>query len=262
MSDPKADRLEYQIAEALDTEPALLPLLPDLLADLQELGTSSAEIVECLRRAGLARGSRVLDLGCGKGAVALALAAEMGLRVDGIDGFEPFLASAREAAAEAGLGTLCDFQPGDLLDFLGQDRDYDAVLLLNVGPVAGDYQSTMEGLRTLVRRGGLIVLEDGYLADGVPSLPDWPGYGDLATTRRSLAAFGDEWVDELIYSVEEIRAVNERNTELIRRRAELVKRDQPQLAPRIDEYVANQEEETEILGRDLICALWVLRRAA
>jgi len=64
---------------------------------------------------------------------------------------------------------------------------------------------------------------------------------------------------EVVWTPEETRAVNRRNTELIRRRAEEVKTKRPDLADAVDRYVARQERETEILGTKLICALWLLR---
>jgi Methylase involved in ubiquinone/menaquinone biosynthesis len=86
LMDPEIAR---EIARTLETEPRLLPVLPDLLADLDELGTSAEEIVSALRRGGVPRGGRALDLGCGKGAVAVALAERLGLAVEGVDAFPP-----------------------------------------------------------------------------------------------------------------------------------------------------------------------------
>ena len=58
----------------------------------------------------------------------------------------------------------------------------------------------------------------------------------------------------------ELHALNERNTDLIRRRARHVKESHPDLIELIDEYVTRQERETQLLGTDLVCAVWVLRR--
>ncbi|WNG54045.1 methyltransferase domain-containing protein [Archangium gephyra] len=96
------ESLEEQVATALETTPELLPFMPELLADLDELGTEVRDIIELLRPLGLPAGARVLDLGCGKGTVALALARELGLRVLGMDGFVPFVEQARRRAEEGG----------------------------------------------------------------------------------------------------------------------------------------------------------------
>jgi SAM-dependent methyltransferase len=78
---------------------------------------------------GLAPGQEVLDVGCGPGRHALALAAR-GLSVTGIDGSPEFVTLARAAAAERGLSAR--FVTGDVRD-LAYDACFDAVLCLCQG---------------------------------------------------------------------------------------------------------------------------------
>lgn len=254
---PDVDEL---VARAMETDVRLLPVLPGLLIDLSELGPSPEQIVSAFQAVGVEPESLVLDLGCGKGAVAVALAERLGLRVEGIDAFPPFLQSARALAKERGVSSRCRFRKGDIRKLLGKEGQYDAVLLLSVGPVSGDYELTIAGIRTLVRKGGHIVIEDGFLADGIAQLPGADGYASRSETLRRLTACGDELVRQVVGSAEETRSLNERNTDLIRRRAHLVKASRPDLTELIDEYVARQERETQLLGTDVICAIWVLRR--
>jgi SAM-dependent methyltransferase len=244
----------------METDIRLLPVLPSLLVDLSELGPSPDQIVSAFQAVGVEPESLVLDLGCGKGAVAVALAERLGLRVEGIDAFPPFLRSARALAEERGVASRCSFRKGDIREVLGKEGQYDAVLLVSVGPVAGDYEQTVAGIRTLVRKGGHIVIEDGFLADDIAQLPGADGYSSRSETLRRLTACGDELVREVQSSAEETRSVNERNTDLIRRRAQIVKASRPDLTELIDVYVARQEHETQVLGTDVICAIWVLRR--
>ncbi|MBX7184070.1 MAG: class I SAM-dependent methyltransferase [Vicinamibacteria bacterium] len=83
------------IAYAMEADARLLPILPDLLVDLEDLGPAPKQVVSLFKALRLKRESLVLDLGCGKGAVAVALAEHLGLRVEGIDAFPPFLRAAR-----------------------------------------------------------------------------------------------------------------------------------------------------------------------
>lgn len=252
--------VDESVARAMETDVRLLPVLPSLLIDLSDLGPSPEQIVSAFRALGVESESCVLDLGCGKGAVAVALAERLSLRVEGIDAFPPFLQSARALAKERGVASTCRFRRGDIREVLGKNGVYDAVLLLSVGPVSGDYERTIAGIRTLVRKGGHIVIEDGFLADGIAQLPGADGYEGRSETLRRLTACGDQLVREILSSAEETRSLNERNTDLIRRRAHLVKVSRPDLTGLVDEYVARQERETELLGTDVICAIWVLRR--
>jgi len=252
--------LDGSIAQAMEADVRLLPVLPELLADLWELGPSAEQVVSALDAVGVEPESTVLDLACGKGAVAVALAQRLGVRVEGIDALPPFLQAARSLAMERGVGDRCRFGQGDIRTLLGQERQYHVALLLSVGPVSGDYVQTVAGLRRLVRAGGYIVIEDGFLAAGVAHLPRAEGYAGHLETLRQLTACGDVVAREVVCSAEQTRSVNRRNTELIRQRASLVKANHPALGQLIDEYVTRQERETQILGTEVMCAIWVLRR--
>ena len=252
--------LDESVARAMETDVRLLPVLPELLTDLWELGPSAEQVVAALEAVGVAPDSTVLDLACGKGAVAVALAERLGVRVEGVDAFQPFLQAARALAAARGVSRRCHFEQGDIRNLLAQEAQYDVALLLSVGPVSGDYVQTVAGLRTLVRAGGCLVIEDGFLADGVAPLPGAEGYAGHSETLRRLTACGDVVAQEVICPMEQTRAVNQRNIDLIRQRASVVKARRPDFADLIDEYVARQERETEILGTDVRCAIWVLRR--
>ncbi len=254
--------LQHSIAATLEADERLLPLLPALLADLDELGASVDEVASALLEFGMKPGSRALDLGCGKGAVAVALAGRLGMVVDGVDGLPEFIDAARRLAEERNVGEQCSFRAGDLRDYFGETGDYDAVLLLSVGPIAGDHQLTVEGLRRLARPGGLIVIDDGFLAPGVEPRGNYAAYPGHEEMLARLTAFGDRLLRETIFDAAAVHAKNAATTELIRHRGEVLKLEHPELAPEIDRYVAGQERETQRLGRDLVCAMWVLERAA
>ncbi|MBA4388636.1 MAG: hypothetical protein C0404_11695 [Verrucomicrobia bacterium] len=95
--------LDESVAQAMEADVRLLPFLPELLADLWELGPAAEQVVAALESVGVGPDSTVLDLACGKGAVAVALAERLGVRVVGIDAFPPFLQAAQALAAERGV---------------------------------------------------------------------------------------------------------------------------------------------------------------
>lgn len=252
--------LDESVAQAMEVDVRLLPLLPELLTDLWEFGPSAEQVVTALESVGMEPGSEVLDLACGKGAVAVALAEQLGARVEGIDAFQPFLQAAQALAAERGVSDRCRFEQADIRNRLGQEGHFDAALLLSVGPVLGDYEQTMAGLRSLVLAGGYIVIEDGFWADVVAHRPSAGGYAGHSETLRQLTACRDVVALEVICPREQALSVNQRNTDLIRQRASLVRASHPAFGQLIDEYVARQERETRILGTEVLCATWVLRR--
>lgn len=75
------------------------------------------------------REPRVLDLGTGSGAIALAIAAEHGAaRVTATDASEAALATARANAAALGLEGRVQFLAGDWLDALGGDDRFEVIV--------------------------------------------------------------------------------------------------------------------------------------
>jgi 2-polyprenyl-3-methyl-5-hydroxy-6-metoxy-1,4-benzoquinol methylase len=258
-----AATLEQEVAASLDAEdPALLPFLPRLLQDLEALGSSPEDIVAALREVGLSPGARVLDLGCGKGATARAVARELGCDVVGVDGFAPFIAEAERAAAAEGLSDRCRFRHADLRAVVQERALYDAALMVAVGPVLGDHAATVKALRACVRPGGFMLIGDMYLAPGAGGqVPEYPRYAEREETLRRLRAHGDLLRLERTSPPEELVALNQRNTEAIARRAEELARAHPEAAEALQAFVAGQREECELLETQTVDALWVLERA-
>ncbi len=83
---------------------------------------------DLLRRAGIAPGMRVLDIGCGVGDVSMIAAEMVGPagRVLGIDNAAAALLSARARAAHAGFGWL-DFEEANIYAYRTEEA-YDAVV--------------------------------------------------------------------------------------------------------------------------------------
>jgi SAM-dependent methyltransferase len=256
------EELDEQIARSLDATPELLPFLPELLADVWALGSSVEIIVDLLRQMEINDpGRRVFDVGCGKGAVAVSVAKENGCCVYGIDGFEPFIAEARERATVAGVAELCTFECGDMREAVAQVRDYDAVIYAAHSPVLIG-RPCVEVLRECVRQGGYILVDDGFLADGVQSKP--PGYEDFLPYDGTVAALtdrGDRVVREVIQSPATWHADDDRITDLVRRRAEDLAVRHPQAASLLNEYVRVQERECETLRAIHVPATWLLKRS-
>src|SRR5262245_32969242 len=74
---------------------------------MEKLGPGSdADTLHVLRLLPKRRFRVVVDAGCGTGRQTLALAAELGTPVHGIDSHEPFLNHLVRRAGEAGLGHL------------------------------------------------------------------------------------------------------------------------------------------------------------
>jgi len=254
------DDLEKSVIDSLDgQDAALLPFIPYLLQDFWELGSSGADILAMLGKHGLDHppGKRALDLGCGKGAVAIMLAASRGFRVTGIDGLPGFIEIARKRAGEIGVDRLCSLRVGDIRSGLAGEEGYDLVLLNGVGPIWGSYRETGLALKRCLGPGGRIVLEDAFVGDWhVEESGRYIAYSDII---KQFQAAGLSLVDEQVLEPGEIGATWDEALDSIRRRAEESKRLHPECSDLFDAYVASQERETRVLREQVKCVLWLLR---
>ena len=244
----------------MDAEPAWLRYLPRLFEDLEELGAATDEVLHILGNAQLPASARVLDLGCGKGAVALALAKESGCTVHGVDGMAAFVTHAAARASEFGIGKQCVFTVADVREAVRDSRGYDLVCMLALGDVLGSAAETVATVRECVKPRGYILIDDAYLRKGVPTTEDLIHCYGHAQTLAMLKSSGDELVAELVIDGPGSRARYESMTHAIARRAEELGAENPADAELLRAYVERQKEEVETLTGPMVGALWLLRR--
>jgi len=247
----------------MDAGPDVAQYLPELVSDMWALGSTPEVVVDLLRPLGLpAAATRMLDLGCGKGALGITLALELGFRVVGVDLCREFLEDAVRRARELGVAKLCEFEVGDLRDKLAEGGDFDVVALASLGGVLGPFDECVGRIRMAVRRCGYIVIDDGFLTRrGSVGRPGYGHYASHAETRCRLTAHGDTLLEERIYTVEETRAINLDYIHHIARRAEGLLQRHPEAAAELRKYIANQESECEFIDKEITGAIWLLQRA-
>jgi demethylmenaquinone methyltransferase/2-methoxy-6-polyprenyl-1,4-benzoquinol methylase len=143
----------------------------DLVNDLQSLGLHRRWKRRLLDLAGVRPGESALDLCCGTGDIAFALAAA-GARVTGVDFSEPMLAVARQRAGRGGRSGGGagggggrggpEFEQGDALALRFPERSFD---LVTIGYGLRNLRSIEEGLAEIARvtrpGGRLLVLDFG-----------------------------------------------------------------------------------------------------
>jgi SAM-dependent methyltransferase len=126
--------------------------------DFTRIAATMRESGEALvARIGIARGTRVLDLGCGDGTTALP-AAKAGADVLGVDIASNLVAAGNRRATELGL-TNCRFQHGDAAN-LGSlpDRAFDLVVTIFGAMFAPRPHQVAKEMVRVTRPGGRIVM--------------------------------------------------------------------------------------------------------
>jgi cyclopropane fatty-acyl-phospholipid synthase-like methyltransferase len=245
-----------KLAQSLSAETTdLIPHLPYLLQDLWELGSSPSEMIGLLsRHATMAEHTRVLDLGCGKGAVSIQVARTFGCRIQGVDILPAFIEYAKEKAAEYGVAHLCDFQAQDVNVTVEWEKDCDVVILGATGDILGEPPVMLRRIKGMIRAGGWILIDDAFCAD----------------SREGLYHTRDQWMhffqDAGVRLVAEIPANSQATTEdnfrqqaCIVRRAEELKAAYPDMAPMFDEYVRSQQAECDEIASELTCVTLLLQ---
>lgn len=249
------------IAYALEIAPQILPFAPELLADLDELGSNADLIVEALQTLHLPKTTRVIDLGCGKGALTFAIAKHFGWQVLGVDLFTPFIAGCREQADAEGLSHLCQFMCGDILKLADEIEPYDVAIFAALGDVLGSFEETIGVIRKYVRPGGYIAIHDDYLKDSGSN--DFAGFGNYATHDemvRRLTSHGDVLIQEFLETPEPPDA-EDIESELIFQRAQTLAEQHPELKDALMKYVADQRSEVKFLRQNFVSTIWLLQRA-
>jgi SAM-dependent methyltransferase len=158
------------------------PLSPERLASIVE-------------RLDLAPGSRVIELGSGKGELLVRILARWpGVSAEGFDRSPWFLADARAAADAAGVLDRLSLIETDAPGPLVADREVDLAIAVGAtGVLGGDQAATIGLLAGAVRHGGLVLFGDGAWI-GEPSADGLAAFGmtrdELVEGPDGLAALG------------------------------------------------------------------------
>jgi sterol 24-C-methyltransferase len=112
----------------------------------------------------LAPGLWVLDAGCGEGDVAIRMATEFGLHVEGVDLLELSLDKARKKARRRGLEQLLRFHRMDYANLSFPDQTFDGAYTMETLVHAFDHERALQELLRVLKPGGKLALFEYSIA--------------------------------------------------------------------------------------------------
>ena len=115
-----------------------------------------------LDECGLRRGSRVIDVGCGAGVLAVDLAAR-GYLVDGIDASQAMIDVASRVVADAGVADAVHVSVGDAHHLPFPNDRYDFVVSLGVLPFVHSPALALSEMARVVKPTGYVLLSSDTL---------------------------------------------------------------------------------------------------
>jgi len=252
--------VEESIITAMDgTDIALIKYLPYILQDFWEIGSSPDEIIKIIKKHKTDYSQLgILDLGSGKGAVSVRIASELKCRCFGIDAIDEFVAISGEKAKEFSVNNLCTFETGDLRIRIKTLDEYDVVILGAIGPVFGDYYSTLLKVKPHLKHGGLLIFDYDYIEDDRER-------NNSGTLRKSevlkqTADAGMEIIDTI--TNDDIPGINEEyETQFknVKKRCMELSKKYPEDKELFLAYVEKQKEEYWILSNTVTSVTLVLK---
>jgi ubiquinone/menaquinone biosynthesis C-methylase UbiE len=254
---------QQSVANSLEVEKRLLPYIAYLLQDLWALGSSVNQILDLFSTLSLSSDTtKVLDLGCGKGAVSVQIASNFGFDVVGVDAMPEFLKDAYKKSSEYQVSDLCTFIEQDILTYMTDKHNFDIVILASLGGILGSNKNTIKKLRTQIRPGGYIVIDDGYLKKNeLLNRKGYKHYRNHEKTVEELTMFNDRLLSEIPTTEISLKINNEYLKVIKNRSIELI--DQyPELEKDLNNYLDLQREECDILNGEIEGMIWVLKKAA
>lgn len=158
------------------------------------------------------KGKRVLDVGCGNGNTALAIAKEVGPngKVVGIDLSPEGIAEAKRKAVELGLEKVTEFRVADAEQLPFKDHSFDIVISECVVGLTPDKQKTINEKARVLKPGGKLVMHDVITRTDMPeSVKTNP---QLYCSCIGGAVSQDEYVKMLIQAgLTEVKTVDQSN---------------------------------------------------
>src|SRR6266516_388685 len=142
-----------------------------------------AAVLDWIDTLSLELGSKVLEIGCGAGFMAIALA-QRGFRVHAIDSVESMVEHAHLNAMECGVTDLLSLDIGDVYTLAFEGESFDLVLAIGVIPWLERADLAIQQMARVTKQGGYIIITYANRAGLVSLLDPWTNPALVPLKRR------------------------------------------------------------------------------
>ena len=180
----------------------------------------------------------------------------MGCFCHGIDAVPEFIEYARRKAAEFQVEHLCTFEVNDIRTRVNDLPGYDIIILGAIGPVFGDYKTTLDKLSGCIKKKGFFIIDDGYVEENNGF--EHPRLLTYNSILQQIESAGMKVIENNISEQNEIKELDDCIIEKITQRAyELIEKypDKKQL---FLDYIKCQENENEIMENNIVCSTMII----
>jgi cyclopropane fatty-acyl-phospholipid synthase-like methyltransferase len=199
---------------------------------------------------------KILDLGCGKGAVSVRIAQKLGCACFGIDGIPEFIDEANRKAREFQVEHLCRFTVGDIREQVRALSGFDIIILGSIGPVFGDFYTTLTTLKNCLSPQGVLIIDDGYIPDN--SDFTHPLLQKRSEIYQQIQVAGMQLIDEFVSEEHNIRISDEYIYSLIEQRCAELSQIYPTKSYLFENYLSNQTKANDVLENEIVCSAMVI----
>jgi len=252
--------IEESVVTSMDgSDNELFPFLPYILQDIWEIGADPDAIVRLIRKyCNNFTEVKVLDLGCGKGAVSVKLSQKLGCSCHGIDAIHEFVEFAQQKATEYKVNHLCKFEVGDIREKVKELPGYDVVVLGAIGPVFGDYYSTLSTLARCLKDDGIFIIDDGYINDDSDFCH--PLMFKKSEILLQIEKAGMELVENDIMDRDDIVDTDDFIFDFLKKRCQELIEKYPNKQKLFLDYILKQEIENDVLENKVVGTTLVIKK--
>jgi ubiquinone/menaquinone biosynthesis C-methylase UbiE len=252
------EELNKSALDSLDGfEIELFPYLPYILQDLWEIGADPSIMLALIKENIKKKNLRILDLGCGKGAVSINIAKELKCKVKGIDAVPEFIESANNYAIKHQVYNICEFEVGDIRTKITELKGFDIVILGAIGPILGNLYETLNILKNVLNAQGYVLLDDAYIDD--VSSASYNRCMQKSDFYNHILMTGFEIIQEVISYKNEIEDSDKSMYESIEKRVNELIFLYPEKRDLFLGYLLKQEYENNMLENELVTGTWLLK---